>query len=190
MWLPGLHLVCMESTLHRPSSSLRVSAECKSCLLWIFPRMLQLLFMLCCCFPQAQHQHAAHLSSVMAAGAPLQVASLTSSPTTTYGIHPPANSSIWCDMIAQPFMHEIMTPSWSFPKQEMKSSYMRNFLAVILSPLFSCKWRNKQKLHLTIAKHQHCCYTVNFSNNKVQSTHNNNNQVMCVIEKVIPDVLK
>ena len=80
MWLAGLHLVCMESTLHRPSSSLPVSGECKTCLLCIFPCMLQLLFMLCCCLPQAQHQHAPNLISVMAAGRPLQAASLTSSP--------------------------------------------------------------------------------------------------------------
>jgi len=79
MWLAGLHLVWMESTLHRPSSSLPVSAECQTCLLWIFPCLLQLLFMLCCCLPQAQHQHTPHISSVMAAGAPLQAASLTSS---------------------------------------------------------------------------------------------------------------
>ena len=32
MWLVGLHLECMESTLHRPSSSLPVSAECKNML--------------------------------------------------------------------------------------------------------------------------------------------------------------
>ena len=182
MWLVGLHSVCMESTLHRPSSSLPVSAECKTCLLWIFPHLLQLLFVLCCCLPQAQHQHAPHLSSVMAESSISYIF-----PPTTNGIHPPANSSIWWDMIIQPFMHEIMTPSWCFPKQEMK---MRNFLAVILSPLFSCKWRNKQKLHLTIAKHQHCCHTVNFSNNKVCPTHNDNTQVMCVIEQVVPDVLK
>ena len=80
MWLVGLHLECMESTLHRPSSSLPVSAEYKTCLLWIFPHLLQLLFMLCCRLPQAQHQHAPHLSFVMAAGTPLQAASLPSSP--------------------------------------------------------------------------------------------------------------
>ena len=79
MWLAGLHSVCMESTLQRPSSSLPVSGECKTCLLWIFPRLLQSLFMMCCCLPQAQHQQAPHLSSVMAAGTPLQAASLTSS---------------------------------------------------------------------------------------------------------------
>ena len=55
-------------------------------------------------------------------------------PPTTNGVHPPANSSKLCDMIAQPFMHQITTLSWCFPKQEMKSSYMRNFLSVILSP--------------------------------------------------------
>ena len=105
-------------------------------------------------------------------------------PPPTNGVHPSANSSISCNMIAQPFMHQIMTPSWCFPKQEMKSSYMRKFLAVILSPLFSCKWRNKQKLHLTIAKHQHCCHTVNFWNNKVIPTRSDNTQVVCVIEQV------
>ena len=80
MWLAGLHLVCMESTLHRPSSSLPVSAECKTCLLWIFPSLLQTALHVTCCLLQAQHQHAPHLSSVMTAGAPLQAASLTSSP--------------------------------------------------------------------------------------------------------------
>ena len=111
-------------------------------------------------------------------------------PPTTNGVHPPVNSSIWWGMIAQQFMHDIMTPSWCFPKQEMKSSYMRNFHAVFLRVLFSCKWKNKQKLHLTIAKHQHCCHTVNFSNNKVRPTHNDNSQVVCVIEQGVPDVLK
>ena len=110
-------------------------------------------------------------------------------PPRTKGTHPPANSSIRCNTIAQPFMHEIMTPSWCFPKQELKSSYMRNFLAVILSPLFSCKLRNKQQLRLTIAK-QHCCHIGNFSNNKVQPTHSDSTQVVCVIEQVVPDVLK
>jgi hypothetical protein len=42
MWLAGLHSVCMESTLHRPSAFLTVSAECKTCLLWIFPCLLQI----------------------------------------------------------------------------------------------------------------------------------------------------
>lgn len=78
--LAALHSVCIESTLHRPSYSLPVSAECKTCLLWIFPCQLQSLFMLYCCLPHTQHQHAPNPSSVMAAGAPLQAASLTSSP--------------------------------------------------------------------------------------------------------------
>jgi len=79
MWLAGLHLVCIESTLHRPSSSQPVSAECKICLLWILPDLLQMLFNLCSALPQAQHQHTPHLTLVMAAGTPLQAASLTSS---------------------------------------------------------------------------------------------------------------
>jgi hypothetical protein len=80
MWLAGLHLVCTESILHRPTSSLPVSAEYKTRLLWIFQRLMQLLFMLCCCLPQAQQQHAPRLPSVTAAGAPLQAACLTSPP--------------------------------------------------------------------------------------------------------------
>ena len=105
MWLAGLHSVWMESTLHRPSSSLPVSGECKTCLLWIFPRQLQSLFMVCCCLPQAQHQHAPHLSSVMVAGAPLQAASHTSSPHQQWPSPPsPALTCTQTRCLFQPLM--------------------------------------------------------------------------------------
>jgi hypothetical protein len=74
-------------------------------------------------------------------------------------------------MIAQRLKHKIMTPSWRIPKQEIKHSDMRNLVAVILITSISCKWRGKQKLQLTIPKHQLCCQTGNFWNISIRPKH-------------------
>jgi len=171
MWFPGLHLVCVESTSHRPPplstwyrmKNMLIVDISKSAAIAVHVMLLSSSGTgpKCSTFLICHGCRRTTASSIPYIALP-----------TANSIHPPANNSIWCNMSVQPFMHEIMTPSWWFPKQEMKSSYVRKFLRGILSPLFSCKWRNKQNLRLTIARHQQCCHTGNFWHNKLrQSTH-------------------
>ena len=72
----GMHGIHFEQTFLLPTCFSRML----NTLTVDIPMSAAIAFVLCCRLPQAQHQHAPRLSSVMAAGAPLQAASITSSP--------------------------------------------------------------------------------------------------------------